>query len=83
MKRSRIVCAIAVSVATAWLVGCADMTPAQQRALSGGALGAAGGALIGAAAGGHAGAGAAIGGAVGATSGYVYEKSRERDEDRW
>ena len=38
------------------VVGCANMTPQQQRALSGGAIGAAGGAAVGGAAGVAAGA---------------------------
>ena len=41
------------------LVGCSDMTPTQQRALSGTAIGAGGGAIIGAIAG-NAGLGAGI-----------------------
>src|SRR5918996_6536479 len=42
--------------------GCANMTPRQQRALSGGAIGAAGGAALGAVTGGSPALGAAIGG---------------------
>lgn len=62
------------------LTGCTNLTPAEQRALSAGALGAAGGALIGGATG-NAAKGAAIGGAAGATGGYLYERSQE--EQRW
>jgi hypothetical protein len=69
--------AVVLLLASGFAAGCADMTPAQQRALSGGAIGAAGGALIGAATGGNAGAGAAIGGAAGAAGGYLYEKNQE------
>jgi osmotically inducible lipoprotein OsmB len=79
MKRQRTLIAsvIALSLASAGFgTGCANMTPAQQRALSTGAAGAAGGALIGAAAG-NAGAGAAIGGAAGAAGGYLYQKNRD------
>ncbi len=79
MKRQRTTLAtvIALSLATAGLgSGCANMTPAQQRALSTGAVGAAGGALIGAAAG-NPGAGAAIGGAAGAAGGYLYQKNQD------
>jgi hypothetical protein len=69
---------ISVSLATAGFgTGCANMTPAQQRALSAGAVGAAGGALVGAAAG-SAGTGAAIGGAAGAAGGYLYQKNQDR-----
>jgi osmotically inducible lipoprotein OsmB len=63
--------------------GCANMTPAQQRALSGGAIGAGAGALIGGATGDNAAAGAAIGGAAGAAGGYLYQKSRDNDREWW
>ncbi len=56
----------------AMLAGCADMTRAQQRALSGGAIGAAGGAVLAAATGGTSVvAGALIGGGAGATIGAL------------
>jgi len=75
--------ALAGSIAAGSLtMGCADMTPSQQRALSGGAIGAATGAAIGGIAGGHAGMGAAIGGATGATGGYLYEKTRPSTDDK-
>jgi osmotically inducible lipoprotein OsmB len=51
--------------------GCANMTPRQQRALSGGAIGAAGGAAVGAIVGGSPAVGAALGGAVGAATGAL------------
>jgi len=54
-------------------VGCANMSPRQQRALSGGAMGAAGGALIGAIVGGSPTIGAAVGGAAGAAAGALWE----------
>lgn len=54
-------------------VGCANMTPTQQRALSGGAIGAASGAAIGAIVGGSPTIGAAIGGVVGASAGALWE----------
>ena len=54
-------------------VGCANMTPKQQRALSGGAMGAAGGALIGAIVGGSPTIGAAVGGAAGAAAGALWD----------
>ena len=85
MKRKRTLLAsvVAISVATSGLTtGCAGLSPAQQRAVTGGAIGAAGGALIGGAAG-NAGAGAAIGGAAGAAGGYLYEKSRQKDHYRY
>jgi osmotically inducible lipoprotein OsmB len=52
-------------------VGCANMTPTQQRALSGGAIGAAGGAALGAITGGSPALGAALGGAAGAATGAL------------
>jgi hypothetical protein len=66
MTATRITCLV---LAIVMLSGCANMTRQQQRALSGGAIGAAGGMLLGAATGGSmltggligAGAGAAIG----------------------
>jgi hypothetical protein len=53
--------------------GCANMTPRQQQALSGGAIGAAGGAALGAIAGGHPAIGAGVGGAVGAGVGALWQ----------
>jgi hypothetical protein len=78
MRRALIATGLLLSItAGTSLIGCAGMTRAEQRALSGGAIGAAGGALIGAAAGKPA-TGAAIGGAAGAATGYMYEKQQER-----
>jgi len=80
MKRMLVVAALATSLAAGSLTtGCANMTPAQQRALSGGAAGAAAGAALGAITTGQPGTGAAIGGAAGAAGGYLYEKSRQHD----
>ena len=53
------------------VMGCSNMTPRQQRALSGGAIGAAGGAAVGAIVGGSPAIGAAIGGAAGAATGAL------------
>jgi uncharacterized membrane protein len=68
-------------LAASLLVGaCSGMTHTQQRALSGGAIGAGSGALIGWAAGNPA-AGAAIGAGAGVVGGLIYdqyEKSRGR-----
>jgi osmotically inducible lipoprotein OsmB len=52
-------------------VGCANMTPRQQRALSGGAIGAAGGAALGTITGGSPALGAALGGAAGVATGAL------------
>lgn len=59
-------------------VGCANMTPREQRALSGGAMGAAGGALFGAIIGGSPAIGAGVGGAVGAAAGALWEDINKR-----
>lgn len=78
MDRRALAFVLSLAVAAGGVLGCAGLTPAEQRALSGGAIGAAGGALIGAAAGKPA-TGAAIGGAAGATGGYLYERQRSPD----
>ena len=56
--------------------GCAGMSDRQQRALSGGAIGAAGGAAIGAIAGSPT-TGAIVGGAVGTATGALWEDLRK------
>ncbi len=57
-----------------WAVaGCSNMTPQQQRALSGGAIGAAGGAVVGTVVGGSPLLGAAVGGAAGAAVGAFWD----------
>jgi hypothetical protein len=56
--------------------GCAGMSTRQQRALSGGAIGAAGGAAIGPLAGSPA-TGAIVGGAVGTATGALWEDLRK------
>ena len=70
MKRILSLTLVLVLLAT---VGCANMTPTQQRALSGGAIGAAGGAVLGAIVGGSPAIGAGVGGAVGAAVGALWE----------
>jgi hypothetical protein len=52
--------------------GCAGMSTRQQRALSGGAIGAAGGAVVGAMAGSPA-TGAVVGGAIGTATGAMWD----------
>lgn len=52
--------------------GCTGMSTRQQRALSGGAIGAAGGAVVGAMAGSPA-TGAIVGGAVGTATGAMWD----------
>jgi hypothetical protein len=66
---------LAAVVAGVPLAGCADMSPTQQRALSGTAIGAGGGAVIGAIAG-NAGLGAGIGAAAGLAGGLLFDQSR-------
>ena len=66
--------ALTLVVAIFALMGCANMTPTQQRALSGGAIGAAGGAALGAITGGSPALGAAVGGGVGAAAGVLMGK---------
>src|SRR5438093_12980632 len=68
MKRALALIFVVLLLVTA---GCANMTPRQQRALSGGAIGAAGGAALGAITGGSPALGAAIGGAAGAATGAL------------
>jgi osmotically inducible lipoprotein OsmB len=58
------------------MTGCAGMSTRQQRALSGGAIGAAGGAAFGALAGSPT-TGAIVGGAVGTATGALWEDLRK------
>jgi Glycine zipper len=66
------------------LSACADMSPGQQRVMTGTAGGAAGGALIGAMAG-NAGLGALIGAGTGAVGGFAFDQhmqARQRSFDQ-
>ena len=69
----RRILAFTLGVALLVTVGCANMTPREQRALSGGAIGATGGALLGAIVGGSPAIGAGVGGAVGVAAGALWE----------
>jgi osmotically inducible lipoprotein OsmB len=71
MKRMLSILLVVVLLAT---VGCANMSARQQRALSGGAIGAAGGAAVGAITGGSPAVGAGVGGAAGAATGYFWDR---------
>jgi osmotically inducible lipoprotein OsmB len=71
MKR---LCLLLLIVALVATTGCANMSARQQRALSGGAIGAAGGAAVGAITGGSPAIGAGVGGAAGATTGYFWDR---------
>jgi Glycine-zipper domain len=74
MKKVFLLCALALPA-----VGCADMTPTQQRALTGTAAGAGVGAVFGAI-GGNAGLGAGIGAGAGLLGGLIVDQSR-RSQD--
>jgi osmotically inducible lipoprotein OsmB len=65
---------IILLVAALPMTGCSGMSARQQRALSGGAIGAAGGAAVGAVTGGSPAVGAGVGGAAGATTGYFWDR---------
>ncbi len=75
MNKIFIVAALALPI-----VACADMTPTQQRALTGVAAGAGVGAVFGAI-GGNAGLGAAAGAGAGLAGGLLFDQSR-RAQDR-
>jgi hypothetical protein len=61
------------------LVACADMTPTQQRALTGTAAGAGVGAVFGAI-GGNAGLGAVAGAGAGLVGGFLVDRSRQAQD---
>ncbi len=72
MRKSTVITVVLFSLAVA---GCDHMSQQQQRALSGGAIGAAGGAAIGVLTGGSLVTGALIGGAGGAAVGALTSPS--------
>ena len=72
-------CKIAIALALLLPVaGCADLTPTQQRAMTGTGIGAAGGAVIGAMAG-NAGMGALAGAGAGLVGGLVVDQVRRNE----
>lgn len=75
MSKGRITIAAAAVLA---LSGCADLSPTQQRTLTGTAIGTAGGAIIGAFAG-NAGLGALAGAAAGTAGGWLFGQSKENE----
>ncbi len=77
MKKFRVL-ALVLIFASMFTLGCAGMTETQQRALSGGAIGAAGGAALSAIAGGNPAVGAGLGGAAGAVTGYILGEHERR-----
>jgi hypothetical protein len=58
------------------LSGCSNLTPTEQRAITGTGIGTAGGAVIGAIAG-NAGLGAGIGAAAGLAGGLLYDQAKK------
>jgi hypothetical protein len=74
MKKLLLLAALAVP-----LTACADMTPTQQRALTGTAAGAGVGAVFGAI-GGNAGLGAAAGAGAGLVGGLLVDRSRQAQD---
>lgn len=77
MKMKKTIRRIGVALMVlALITGCAGMSTRQQRALSGGAIGAAGGAAFGALAGSPT-TGAIVGGAVGTATGALWEDLRK------
>jgi hypothetical protein len=74
MNKVLLLAALALPVAA-----CADMSPTQQRALTGTAIGAGGGAVIGAI-GGNAGLGAAAGAGAGLLGGLLFDQSRQAQD---
>jgi hypothetical protein len=62
--------------------GCADMTPTEQRTLSGAAIGTGAGTVIGAIAG-NAGLGAAIGAAGGAAGGFIWDRHKQTEQQSY
>ena len=74
MNKLLLVSAVVMPVAA-----CADMTPTQQRALTGTAICAGGGAVIGAI-GGNAGLGAAAGAGAGLLGGLLVDRSRQAQD---
>ncbi len=77
MKKFRVL-ALVLIFASMFTLGCAGMTETQQRALSGGAIGAAGGAALSAISGGSPAVGAGLGGAAGAVTGYILGEQERR-----
>lgn len=71
--------AVAASLAAGALAGCSNMSTAEQRMLSGGAIGAGTGAAAGAVTGNSPTAGAILGGAAGTAGGYIYHQDQEGD----
>ncbi len=78
MKKLRMIAALAVLIAMVTGAGCSHMSTTQQRALSGGAIGAGGGAALTALTGGSILWGTAIGAGVGAVGGLIYDDCQKK-----
>ncbi len=76
MRKLRIVVAMAVLIAM--VAGCSHMSTTQQRALSGGAIGAGSGAALTILTGGSVLLGTAIGAGVGTVGGLVYDDIQKK-----
>ena len=74
--------AAALLVGAIALTGCSNMSPTEQRALSGTAIGAAGGAVIGAIAG-NAGLGAIVGAGAGLAGGLIYDQVKKNEQNSY
>lgn len=77
MSRFRVLVGAAVLIVMI-MTGCSHMTTAQQRALSGGAIGAGTGAALTVITGGSVLAGSAIGAGVGAVGGLIYDDIQKK-----
>lgn len=75
---TRLMRALGIGIVVFSFLGCAGMTPREQRTVSGGAAGAAGGAALGAITGGSPAIGAGVGGAAGALGGFILEELERR-----
>jgi uncharacterized protein YcfJ len=74
--------AAALLIGAIALTGCSNMSPTEQRAVSGTAIGAAGGAVIGAIAG-NAGLGAVIGAGAGLAGGLIYDQVKKNEQSSY
>ncbi len=73
---------IALAVAALTLAGCSNLTPGEQRAVTGTAIGTAGGAAIGAIAG-NAALGAGIGAAAGLAGGLLVNAWKNNEHEAY
>lgn len=74
MQPAKVLCIALILAFVMTVSGCAGMTPTQQRALSGGAIGSVAGLGIAALAGGPLIVGAAAGAAAGAVGGVIVDQ---------